>query len=406
MERRFCRITVDPKAEKRIRSGHPWVYGEDTAAACGSYENGDLVDVVTGKGSWLGTGFVNDRSKIRVRLICRDPNQTFDEAFWERRIRYALDYRKTVCGGLSCCRLIFGEADQFPGWTLDKFGDVLVSETLSLGIERRKDLLFPILIRLLKEEGETVSVLYERNDAPVRALEGMEPFCGFYAFDGLRTDTDGTVLIEENGVRYLVDYVRGQKTGYFLDQKWNRQAVCSLSKGKRVLDCFTHTGSFALNAAFGGASSVTAVDVSEEALKTAGTNAELNGFSDRIAFVCADAFDYLQDLLDRKQKPFDLIVLDPPAFTKSGDTVKNAYLGYRRINYAAMKILPRGGYLATCSCSHFMTDGLFRSMLSDAAAAASVQLKQIEARQQGRDHPVLWSVPETAYLKFYIFQIL
>ena len=406
MDRGFCRITVNPKAEKSIRGGHPWVYGTDTVAVNGTYENGDLVDVVTGKGSWLGTGFINDRSKIRVRLICRDANQTFDEAFWERRIRYAIDYRKTVCGDLSNCRLIFGEADQFPGWTVDKFGDVLVSETLSLGIEKRKELMFSILIRLLREAGEKVSVLYERNDSPVRTLEGLEQGCGFYNYDGLKTDTDGTVLIEENGIRYLVDYVRGQKTGYFLDQKWNRQAVGSLSAGKRVLDCFTHTGSFALNAAFGGAASVTAVDVSEEALKTARKNAELNGLSDKVSFVCADAFDYLQDLMEKKQKPFDLIVLDPPAFTKSGETVKNAYLGYRRINYAAMKILPRGGYLATCSCSHFMTEGLFRSMLTDAAAAAAVQLKQIEARQQGRDHPVLWSVPETSYLKFYLFQIL
>ena len=308
----------------------------------------------------------------------------------------------------SCCRLIFGEADAFPGWTVDRFGEVLVTQVLSLGIEKRKDILYPILLRLLREEfGQEIRVLYERNDVAIRKLEGMEQYCDFYRAEGLLSDTNGITEIVENGVRYEVDYINGQKTGFFLDQKYNRRAIRTLAKGKRVLDCFTHTGSFALNAAQAGASHVTAVDISADALALAKANAERNGVEDRMDFCCADVFDYLTELSTSK-KPFDydFVILDPPAFTKSRDTLKNAIKGYREINRRAMQLMKRGSYLATCSCSHFMTETYFKQMIHNAAEDAGVGLRQIEGRQQSPDHPILWNVPETDYLKFFIFQIV
>ena len=407
MAREYAKLTVTPKAERALRAGHPWVYGEEVLGIEGSYAPGEIVDVLSTKGRWLGAGTVNDASKIRVRLLSRNTNDRFDEAFFLRRVRYALEYRRTVMGpDYGCCRLIFGEADQFPGLTVDRFGDVLVTEVLSLGMELRKDMLYRLLLRVLEEQGEQVSAIYERSDSPLRAKEGLEPFTGYALLPGLKTEGDGHTEITENGIRYDVDYIRGQKTGFFLDQKYNRQAAARLAAGKRVLDCFTHTGAFALNCAKAGAARVTAVDISQEALDQARRNAELNGLTENMGFLRADVFDLLTETARAKQAPWDYIILDPPAFTKSGATADRAYAGYREINRRAMQLLPRGGYLATCSCSRFMPRARFEEMLREAANDAQVSLRQIEARQQAPDHPILWGVPETDYLKFYLFQVV
>lgn len=406
-ERPYPIITVNEKAARSLRAGHPWVYGAETTGPDRPAQNGDIVDVVTQKGRWLGAGFVNDHSKIRVRLLSRNTNDRFDENFWRRRLQYALEYRRTVMGpDFNTSRLIFGEADQFPGLTVDLFGDILVTEVLSLGMETVKHILYPQLVDLLAGYGVKVRALYERNEAALRVKEGLPQEKGFYALPGLATDLDGHVTITENGVQYDVDYINGQKTGFFLDQKYNRRAAASLARGRRVLDCFTHTGAFALNCALGGAEQVTAVDISKDAVELTRRNAALNGLEGKVQAVQADVFDLLTDLAKEKKHPYDYIILDPPAFTKSGATVKNAYRGYKEINLKAMKLLPRGGYLATCSCSHFMTAPLFCQMLREAAADASVSLRQIEDRRQSPDHPILWGVPETEYLKFYLFQIV
>lgn len=406
--RKFAKFFITPKGERAARNGHPWVFGEEVTKVEGSYTNGDLVDVVTNKGKYLGTGFVNDKSKIRVRIISTNTNDKFDEAFWERRLRYALEYRRTVMGDtdFKCCRLIFGEADQFPGLTVDRFNDLLVTQTLSLGIELRKEMLFNLLIKILQEMGENIRGLFERNDVKIRLLEGMQEGKAWFATPLLPNHGDATTEIVENGIKYTVDVENGQKTGFFLDQKYNRQAVAKIAKGKHVLDCFTHTGSFALNAAQGGAASVTAVDISAEAVRMADHNAKINGFDKVMKGLEANVFDLLSELFNNHSHAYDFIILDPPAFTKSGSTVKNAIRGYKEINLKAMKLLPRGGYLATCSCSHFMKEELFVEMLKDAARDANVSLRQIEARQQAPDHPILWNVPETYYLKFYIFQVV
>ena len=408
MERPYSAFTITEKAERSLRAGHPWVYDAEVIDIRGSYENGDIVDVYTKRGKWLGAGYVNEHSKIRVRLISRNTNDRFDEAFYRRRIRYALQYRKQVMGeDFSACRLIFGEADQFPGLTVDLFGDVLVTETLCLGTERVKDVIFSALCDFLPDYGVTVRAVYERNEAKIRELEGMEPGKGYWQPERFEPVTDGgRVTITENGIRYEVDYINGQKTGFFLDQKYNRLAAAKLSKGRRVLDCFTHTGAFALNCAAAGAAHVTAVDISASAIEQTKVNTSLNGLTDRMDFVTADVFALLTDMVNEKRHDYDMIILDPPAFTKSSSTVRDAYRGYKDINYRAMRSLPRGGYLATCSCSHFMTDELFRKMLDEAAADAGVSLRQIEARAQAPDHPILRSVPETAYLKFYLLQIV
>lgn len=406
-KREYTSVAVTKKAEKSLRGGHPWVFGEEITSVFGEYENGDLVDVYTEGGKFIGTGFINDRSKIRVRLISTNANDRFDEAFFERRVRYAFTYRKTVMGAdFDNCRLIFGEADQFPGLTVDRFADILVVQTLSLGMEKRKHILFPLFWKVLSEMGETIRAIYERNDVGIRELEGMQQYTGFYQMPGLMDALDGHVTICENGIAYDVDYINGQKTGFFLDQKYNRAAVARLCPGKRVLDCFTHTGAFALNAAKAGAAHVTAVDVSADAIALARANAVRNGLDGRMSFLCTDVFDLLTAMAAEGKREYDLIILDPPAFTKSSSTVKNATRGYKEINMKAMRLLPRGGYLATCSCSHFMTETLFRKMLHDAAADAGVSLRQIEARQQSPDHPILWNVSETEYLKFYIFQVV
>ena len=405
--RPYPKITITPKGEAALTGGHPWVYEGEVTTVDGTPEDGTLVDVVSRRGSWLGCGFYNSHSKIRVRLLSRNANDDFSDAFWERRVRYAWDYRKTVMGETDsrCCRVIFGEADLFPGLTVDRFESVLVTQTLSLGMERIKDRLFPLLVKVLREDGQDIRGIYERNDVALREREGMAQNKGWYALPGEMPPEKTCVDITENGIVYTVDFENGQKTGFFLDQKYNRLAVAKLAKGKTVLDCFTHTGSFALNAARGGAAHVTAVDVSEFAVQCAAENARRNGLGGVMDCVAANVFDLLPEL-EKQPRKYDFIILDPPAFTKSRKTVHNAMTGYKEINYRAMKLLPRGGYLATCSCSHFATEELFIKMLHSAARDAGVQLRQIEARQQCADHPILWGVEETNYLKFFLFQVV
>lgn len=407
--RNFIQITITKKGENRARMGHPWVFEGEVLKESEKPENGSLVDVVSEKGKYIGTGFYNDHSKIRVRLLSYNANDRFDEAFFERRVRYAVDYRKTVMPGadFACCRLIFGEADGFPGLTVDRFDDVLVAQVLSLGMERHKNQIFSLLLRVLREMGERVKGVYERNDVKIRELEGMSENKGIAQIpENELTEADLMPIIVENGLSYMVDVVNGQKTGFFLDQKYNRQAVARIAKGKHVLDCFTHTGAFALNAARGGAASVTAVDISGEALKTAQQNILRNHLVDVVTTREANVFELLTELKAQGHAPYDFIILDPPAFTKSSSTVRSAFRGYKEINLKAMKLLPRVGYLATCSCSHFMEDALFVKMLHEAARDAQVSLRQIEARQQAPDHPILYNVPETDYLKFYLFQVV
>ena len=408
IQREYPKFIISRKGTRWVESGHPWIYEAEVVGSEGEAENGCLVDAVSEKGKYLGTGFLSTQSKIRIRLVSRNANDKFDAAFWKRRIKYAWDYRKTVMGeeDVSCCRVIFGEADFFPGLTVDRFSDILVTQTLSVGIERIKPMLFPLIVEVLREDGQEISGIYERNDVAIRSLEGLEQGKGWFELEGESHPESCVTEICENGIYYSVDVENGQKTGFFLDQKYNRLAVAKLAKGRRVLDCFTHTGSFALNAAMGGAEHVTAVDVSESAVEMARKNAERNGLSERMDFVAANVFDLLPELESKGKAPYDFIILDPPAFTKSRKTVHNAEKGYKEINLRALKLLPRGGYFATASCSHFMPSELFVKMLHSAAADAGVELRQIEARQQAPDHPILWNVPETDYLKFYIFQVV
>ena len=407
------KIYITEKGERHARSGHPWVFEGEVVRTEDNPADGGLVTVFTeprngGKAKFIGSGYYNSHSKIRVRLISTNANDRFDDEFYRRRIRYALDYRKTVMGDdFRASRLIFGEADQFPGLTVDLFEDVLVVQTLSLGTEKVKDLLLTTLCEMLPEYGVSVRAVYERNDVNIRTLEGMETFTGYWKPDLFPDKPEGDhVIITENGIRYDVDYGSGQKTGFFLDQKYNRQAAAKLAKGRRVLDCFTHTGAFALNCAAGGAEHVTAVDISETAIAQTKKNAALNGLTECMDFVTADVFRLLTDMVNGKRHDYDFIILDPPAFTKSSDTVRDAFRGYKDINMRAMRCLPRGGYLATCSRSHFMKDELFQKMLDEAAHDAGVTLRQIEVRTQSPDHPILRTVPETFYLKFYTFQIV
>ena len=406
-ERGYPRFTITPKAEAAILRGHPWVYDAEILSMEGTPENGKLVDILSKKGRYLGTGFLSEQSKIRVRLISRNANDRFDEAFWERKLRWAWDYRKSVMAeeDLDCCRVIFGEADAFPGLTVDKFHDLLSVQIMSIGMEGIKDFLLPTLVKILREDGQTIRGVYERNDVALREKEGLSQYKAWFPLEGEPIPDSPVTEITENGIKYLVDVENGQKTGFFLDQKYNRQAIARLARGKTVLDCFTHTGSFALNAAKGGAKHVTAVDVSETAVEMARANVSRNGLDDVMECVAANVFDLLPQL-EKEPRKYDFIILDPPAFTKSRKTVANAITGYKEINYRAMRLLPRGGYLATCSCSHFATEEKFIAMLHDAARDAGVQLRQIEARQQSCDHPILWGVDETNYLKFYLFQVV
>ena len=404
-ERNFPRCIITTKGTRWVEQGHPWIYEAEVLREEGECENGGLVDAVSEKGKYLGTGFLSRQSKIRVRLLSHNANDRFDEAFWRRRIQYAWDYRKMVMGeDISCCRVIFGEADGFPGLTVDRFSNILVTQTLSIGMERIKGMLFPLLVQVLREDGQEIQGIYERNDVAIRALEGMEQGKGWFPLGEPTPDT--VTEICENGIYYRVDVENGQKTGFFLDQKYNRLAVAKLAKGRRVLDCFTHTGSFALNAALGGAEHVTAVDISASAIDMARANARRNGLEEKMDFLVADVFDLLPELAAKGKAPYDFIILDPPAFTKSRKTVESAQRGYKEINLRALKLLPRGGYFATASCSHFMPSEQFVRMLRSAALDAGVELRQIEARQQAPDHPILWNVPETDYLKFYLFQVV
>ena len=403
-DRPFPAVTVTKKAEASLRSGHPWVYAAEITAREGECPSGGIVDVFAPKGAWLGAGFFSAESKIGVRVLSDNANERFGPAFFERRVKYALDYRRAVMGAdFGCCRLIFGEADGLPGLTVDRFSNLLCAQVLSRGTDGVKDVIYSALLAQLEAMGERIDGIYERNESPIRALEGLEQYKGWYP--GAPHPESALTEICENGVRYAVDLENGQKTGFFLDQKYNRLAVSRLAAGRRVLDCFTHTGSFALNCARAGAEHVTAVDVSESAVALARQNAALNGLEDKMDFLAADVFDLLPKLTEERAD-YGLVILDPPAFTKSRRTVAGAERGYHEINYRAMRLMPRGGYLATCSCSHFMPPALFEKMLRSAARDANVSLKQIEARQQAPDHPILWNVPETEYLKFYIFQVV
>lgn len=406
-ERPYPGFTVTKKAQTTLQAGHPWVYeNEITAAPEVLPAPGDIVDVFSPRGSWLGSGFYSPNSKIRVRVFSRNANDRFDENFWRRRVEYAWAYRKQVMSPTDsrCCRLIFGEADHFPGLTVDRFEDILVTQTLSVGMEKLKPLLFPLLAEVLRADGQTIRGIYERNDVALREKEGMTQYKGWFPLEGEQPPQSTETEICENGIYYNVDFENGQKTGFFLDQKYNRRAVAKLAAGRTVLDCFTHTGSFALNAAMGGAARVTAADISASAIEMARRNAARNGLTN-MDFVCEDTFTLLPRL-EQEGCPYDFIILDPPAFTKARATAQNALRGYKEINYRAMKLLPRGGYLATASCSHFATEPMFIKMLQEAAHDAHRQLRQIEIRQQAPDHPILWGVEETNYLKFFLFQVV
>ncbi len=402
--RPYPALRISAKAERSIKNGHPWVYGEEITGMEEPPESGALADVFAGN-AWMGTGFYNARSKIALRLISRNANDRFDPQFWRRRVSYAVAYRRTVMPGTDfrCCRLVHGEADQMPGLTVDRYNNLLSVQITSLGMERVRDTVLDALKEEMAALGEPVSGIFLRNDLSLREREGMAQEKGWW--DGMSHPDSGVTEIVENGVRYLVDVENGQKTGFFLDQKYNRQAAARLAPGKRVLDCFTHTGSFGLNAALAGAKRVHSVDISAAAIEMARENARRNGL-DNIDFETADVFALLTRLSEERCRDYDYIILDPPAFTKSRETAAQAERGYKEINLRAMKLLPRGGYLATCSCSHFMPEGAFRRMLRDAARDAGVSLRQIEARGQGPDHPVLWNVPETEYLKFFLFQVV
>jgi 23S rRNA (cytosine1962-C5)-methyltransferase len=387
------------KGEGRtLNAGGLWVYDNEIEQITGIFNDGDLCVVKSNNGYPLGIGYINRKSKITVRLLTRNTEVQINEEFFKKRIEDAWDYRKKVVD-TSSCRLIFGEADYLPGLTVDKFEDVLVVQSLALGIDRFKELLVKLMLEVLSKDGIKIRGVYERSDAKVRELEGMERVKGF-----IGPEFDTKVRITENGVKYFVDVADGQKTGFFLDQKYNRLAIQKLCKDAIVLDCFTHTGSFALNAGLAGAKEVTGVDASDPAVAQATENAELNGLSSTVHFECADVLDLLPKL-EEEGKKFDVVILDPPAFTKSKDSVKKAMKGYREINMRGLKIVKDGGFLATCSCSHFMTPELFTEVIAQAAKSVHKRLRQVEYRTQAPDHPIAWNADESYYLKFYIFQV-
>lgn len=391
-------VTLKKGEGRSLKAGGLWIYDNEIDSVLGSFQNGDIVVVHDFDGYGMGRGFINLNSKIRIRMLTREQDQQIDRDFLKRRVREAWEYRqKTV--DTSSCRVIFGEADFLPGIVIDKFSDVLVVESLALGIDRLKLEIVTCLKEVLAQEGIVIQGVYERSDAKVRLREGMACFKGF-----IGEPFDTNVEIMENGVRYLVDVKDGQKTGFFLDQKYNRLAIQKLCKGAVVLDCFTHTGSFALNAGIAGAKSVLGVDASELAVAQASKNAALNGLQDVVKFQCADVFDLLPSL-EAAGAQYDVVILDPPAFTKSRNSVKNAVKGYREINMRGMKLVRDGGFLATCSCSHFMDYELFTQTIAQAAKSVHCRLRQVEYRTQSADHPILWSAEESYYLKFYIFQV-
>ena len=392
-------VTLKKGEGRTLKAGGMWVFDNEIESIMGRFENGSIVTVHDFDGYPMGRGFINQNSKIRIRLMTRNVNQEIDHEFLRDRVRMAWEYRKkTVDTG--SCRVVFGEADFLPGLVIDKFSDVLVVESLALGIDRFKLEIVELLKEELLKDGIRIRGVYERSDAKVRLNEGMERVKGF-----LSEEFDTNVEIVENGVKYLVDVKDGQKTGFFLDQKYNRLAIQKLCKDARVLDCFTHTGSFALNAAIAGAKEVTGVDASELAVEQAVKNAALNGVQDRAKFICRDVFELLPEL-EKQGEKYDVVILDPPAFTKSRNSVKNAIKGYREINLRAMKLVKDGGFLATCSCSHFMTYELFTETIGQAARNVHKRLRQVEFRTQAPDHPILWAADESYYLKFYIFQVV
>ena len=394
----FAVVTLKKGEGRTVKAGGAWIYDNEIASIMGDFADGDLVLVHDFDGYPMGRGFINRNSRIRIRMMTRNIHQEVDEEFLRMRVKNAWEYRKRTVETDSC-RVIFGEADFLPGLVVDKFSDVLVVQSLALGIDRMKETIVRLLKKVMEEDGIRIRGVYERSDAKVRTQEGMERIKGF-----IGDPFDTLVEIQENGVKYQVDVKDGQKTGFFLDQKYNRRAIHRLCPGAKVLDCFTHTGSFALNAGIAGASQVLGVDASELGIERARANAELNGLSDRVSFVCEDVFELLPRL-EREGEKFDLVILDPPAFAKSRNSIKNAVKGYREINLRGMKLVKDGGYLATCSCSHFMDYELFTKTIGQAAANVHKRLRQVEFRTQAPDHPILWGAGDSYYLKFYIFQV-
>ncbi len=394
-------VTLKKGEGRTIKAGGAWIYDNEIDTITGSFTNGDIVRVHDFDGYPMGSGFINQNSKIRVRMLTRKAEQAIDEEFLYSRVQAAWDYRKAVmpAADLNCCRIIFGEADWLPGLTVDKYDDVLVVECLALGMEPLKVMLVNALKEILSKDGFTIRGVYERSDAPVRKKEGLTPYKGF-----IGNEFDTNVEIVENGIHYMVDVVNGQKTGFFLDQKYNRLAMHRICRGKKVLDCFTHMGTFALNAGIAGASSVEGLDISEFAVAQATENARRNNLSDTVKFRAANVLDELPRLYEQGES-YDVVILDPPAFTKSREATKNAIKGYREINMKGLKLVRDGGFLATCSCSHFMTQELFTEVIGQAAKAVHKRIRQVEFRTQACDHPILWAADESYYLKFYIFQV-
>ena len=392
-------VTLKKGEGRTIKAGGAWVFNNEIETITGRFHNGDIVLVHDFDGYPMGKGYINQNSKIRVRLLTRHVDQEIDEAFFEMRLQNAWNYRKDTVD-TSSCRLVFGEADFLPGIVIDKYEDVLVMECLTLDMERYKELLADLMKQILAKDGIQIRGVYERSDAKEREKEGLSRVKGF-----IGEEFDTNVEIVENGVRYMVDVVNGQKTGFFLDQKYNRLAIQKLCKGKRVLDCFTHMGTFALHAGIAGASEVTGLDISEFAVEQATENAKRNGLSDTVKFRAANVLDELPKLAAAGEK-YDVVILDPPAFTKSRQATKNAIKGYREINMKGLKLVKDGGYLATCSCSHFMTQELLTKTIREAARSTHKRLRQVEFRTQSADHPILWAADESYYLKFFIFQVV
>ncbi len=418
--RPYPRIVVTRKAARSLKAGHPWVF-EGEVLEAEPCANGSVVDVFEENGTWQGAGLLSQESKIRVRIVTRNANDRVDEAFWARRVAWAWEHRKVAMGGralpgcepdTNACRVVFSEADGMPGLIVDRYEHVLVAQVGTVGMELLRPTIYPLLLQTLQADGQDVRCIYERNDSPARAKEGLPQYKGWWDGEASEVPESARIKVVENGLVFDLDIENSQKTGFFLDQKYNRRAVRQIAGGRRVLDCFCHVGPFGLNAAAGGADFVRCVDVSQTAIDLAAENARLNGLDNRMDFTCANVLEYLPELRQDRARlreqggPFDLIVLDPPAFTKSRGTIKHAAKGYREINYEAMRLLPRGGYLATCSCSHFMTRNLLAEAIADAAHQANVQLKQVEERQQAPDHPILWGVPESHYLDFFVFQVV
>ena len=418
--RPYPQVVVTRKAARSLKAGHPWVFeGEvvrmEPAADGTAISNGCVVDVFEENGTWQGAGLISQNSKIRVRMVTRNANDRIDEAFWARRVAWAWQHRRVAMGGralpgcepdTNCCRMVFSEADGMPGLIVDRYEHVLVTQVGTVGMEQLRPVIYPLLLKTLQEDGQNVCAIYERNDSPSRAKEGLPQYKGWWEGQGAKVPETPRIMVVENGLKFDLDIENSQKTGFFLDQTYNRRAGAKLAAGKHVRDCFTHTGSFALNAAHGGAAYVNAVDISELAVAQARKNAQLNGLDERMDFTATNVFDLLPALEAAHDRTYDFIVLDPPAFTKSRKTIQSASRGYKEINYRAMKLLPRGGYLATCSCSHFMDTERFKHVVASAAHNAGVQLRQIEERKQAPDHPIVWGVPETDYLKFFIFQVV